>query len=61
MNFFNPVYLWLYAPNSEDCRVCDHKVMVSRVRNEEMMNVTGSTQQVMAGDDPCVYWSVMDH
>ena len=47
-----PCYFYLCSFNCEDCRLCDHKVMVSRVRNEEMMNVTRSSEQVIAGDDP---------
>lgn len=47
-----PCYFYLCSSNCEDCRLCDHKVMVSRVRNEEMMNVTWSSEQVIAGDDP---------
>ena len=54
-----PCYFYLCSFNCEDCRLCDHKVMVSRVRNEEMMNVTRSSEQVIAGDDPVftgVWW-----
>ena len=61
MVLFTIIATWLFLANCEDCRQCDHKVMVSRVRNEEMINGTRSSEQVMAGADLRVYWSVMDH